>query len=72
MRHLWGTGYATEAARALLNWIYRVEPVDHVISFAVAENRASRKVLEKAGMSFTGIRDVDGIPNAFYRHDRPA
>lgn len=72
MRHLWGMGYATEAARALLNWIYRVEPVDHVIGFAVVENRASRKVLENAGMSFTGICDVDGIPNAFYRHDRPA
>jgi RimJ/RimL family protein N-acetyltransferase len=37
----------------------------------VAEHAASRRVLEKAGMSLTGIRDVDGIPNAFYRHDRP-
>jgi RimJ/RimL family protein N-acetyltransferase len=72
MRHLWGMGYATEAAGALLNWIYRVEPIDHVIGFAVAENRASRRVLEKAGMSFTAVREVDGIPNAFYRHDRPA
>ncbi|MCB5174541.1 MULTISPECIES: GNAT family N-acetyltransferase [Microvirga] len=71
-RPLWGRGYATEAAAALLAWIYRVEPVDHVIGFAVAEHGASRRVLEKAGMSFTGIRDVDGIPNAFYRHDRPA
>ena len=68
---LWGHGYATEAARALLDWIYRAKPVDHVIGFAVAEHAASRRVLEKAGMSFTGIRDVDGIPNAFYRHDRP-
>jgi RimJ/RimL family protein N-acetyltransferase len=71
MRSLWGQGYATEAAGALLDWIYRVEPVDHVIGFAVAEHGASRRVLEKAGMVFTGIRNVDGIPNAFYRHNRP-
>ncbi|WP_201859413.1 GNAT family N-acetyltransferase [Microvirga soli] len=70
-RHLWGHGHATEAACALLDWIYRAKPVDHVIGFAVAEHAASRRVLEKAGMSFAGIRDVDGIPNAFYRHDRP-
>ena len=71
MRSLWGQGCATEAAGALLDWIYRVEPVDHVIGFAVAEHEASRRVLEKAGMVFTGIRNVDGIPNAFYRHDHP-
>jgi RimJ/RimL family protein N-acetyltransferase len=70
-RALWGQGYATEAARALLDWIYKVKPFDHVIGFAVAEHAASRRVLEKAGMLFTGIRDVDGIPNAFYRHDCP-
>ena len=71
-RAVWGHGYATEAAQALLDWIYRAKPVDHVIGFAVAEHAASRRVLEKAGMSFTGVRDVDGIPNAFYRHERPA
>ncbi|HZH53861.1 MAG TPA: GNAT family N-acetyltransferase [Microvirga sp.] len=72
MRPLWGQGYATEAAAALLDWVYRAQPVDHVIGFAVAGNRASRRVLEKVGMSFTGLREVEGIPNAFYRHDRPA
>jgi ribosomal-protein-alanine N-acetyltransferase len=51
---------------------YRVEPIDHVIGFAVAENLASRRVLEKAGMVFTGIQALHGIPNAFYRHDRRA
>ena len=70
-RHLWGHGYATEAACALLDWVYGAKPVDHVIGFAVAEHAASRRVLEKAGMAFAGIRDVDGISNAFYRHDRP-
>ncbi len=70
MREFWGQGYASEAATALLDWIYRATPVGHVIGFAVAENMASRRVLEKAGMMFTGLRDLHGVPNAFYRHDR--
>jgi [ribosomal protein S5]-alanine N-acetyltransferase len=72
MPAFWGCGHATEATGALLDWIYRVEPVDHVIGFAVAENLASRRVLEKAGMKFTGLRALNGIPNAFYRHGRRA
>ena len=72
MRPYWGLGYATEAAGALLDWVYGATAVDHVIGFAVSEHGASRRVLEKIGMAFTGIRDLNGIPNAFYRHDRPA
>jgi len=65
----WGSGYATEAARALLAWIYDAAPVSHVIASAVAENAPSRRALERAGMQFTGYGDVSGILNAFYRHD---
>jgi RimJ/RimL family protein N-acetyltransferase len=72
MRPFWGHGYASEAAGVLLEWIYRRVPVDHVIGFAVADNLVSRRVLEKAGMTFMGLRDLHGIPNAFYRHDRSA
>ena len=71
MRPYWGRGYATEAAAALLDWIYRATPLDHVIGFATAGHEASRKVLEKTGMLFTGVRELNGVPYAFYRHDRP-
>ena len=71
-REFWGQGYAGEAAKALLNWIYRAAPVDHVIGFAFVEHTASRRVLEKAGMSFTGVQNLDGTPHAFYRHNRPS
>ncbi len=72
MRPFWGQGYATEAATSLLGWIYGAAPVDHVIGFAVADHKASRRVLEKVGMRFTGLRDLNGVLNAFYRHERPA
>ncbi len=71
MRPFWGMGYASEAANALLDWIYRKISIDHVIGFAVAESTASRRVLEKAGMAFTGPANLRGIANAFYRRDRP-
>ncbi|WP_243370126.1 GNAT family N-acetyltransferase [Microvirga solisilvae] len=70
-RDFWGQGYATEVAGALLQWIYRTTSRDHVIGFAVADHKASRRVLEKVGMKLTDARDLNGIPNAFYRHDRP-
>ncbi len=70
-RECWGQGYATEVARALLEWIYRATSLDHVIGFAVADHAASRRVLEKVGMRLTDVRDYKGLPNAFYRHDRP-
>ena len=47
-------------------------PVDRVIGFAVVENAASRRVLEKIGMSFRELRNVDGVPHAFYEHRPPA
>lgn len=51
---LWGSGVATELARALLRWHGehpdpRLEP--DVYGLAFAENAASRRVLEKAGFT---------------------
>lgn len=70
-RAFWGQGYATEVAGALLAWIYKVTPLDHVIGFAVADHTASRRVLEKIGMRLTDVRNLNGVPNAFYSHERP-
>jgi [ribosomal protein S5]-alanine N-acetyltransferase len=70
-RHLWGQGYATECAGALLDWVFDHTGVDHVIGFAREVNAASRRVLEKAGMNFVDTRLVGGIPTAFYRFESP-
>lgn len=53
-RTAWGNGYATEAARAIVDeafgaGVYRVEAVADV------ENAPSRRVLEKIGMEFEGV-----------------
>jgi RimJ/RimL family protein N-acetyltransferase len=45
-----GRGFATEAARALTETIYRESTVDVVAANCVVTNAASRRTLERAGM----------------------
>jgi RimJ/RimL family protein N-acetyltransferase len=52
----WGHGYATEAARAVLAVAFDELALDEVISFTAATNTASRRVMEKIGLT----RDFDG------------
>ena len=53
---LWGRGYATEAARALLAWAFRDTGLPRVFAGTDPPNRASLRVLEKLGMRYHGIR----------------
>ena len=46
----WGQGYATEAARALLDFGFETLGVHRIWSQCISENRASAHVLEKLGM----------------------
>lgn len=50
-RQYWGQGFATEAARAVVEWIWSLESVDQVWATCDVENLASARVLEKAGLS---------------------
>jgi len=52
----WGKGYAAEAARAALAYAFGPLGLREIVSFAVAGNNASRRVMERIGMR----RDVDG------------
>jgi RimJ/RimL family protein N-acetyltransferase len=54
-RRYWGKGYATEAARAVLQWAASLEGVYRVGATCDIENAASARVLEKIGMSREGI-----------------
>ena len=50
----WGSGYATEAARAILHFGFRQMNVHRVTAWCVADNTASAHVLEKLGMRQEG------------------
>ena len=50
----WGRGIATEMARAMLRYGFERAGLARVLGIADAENAASRRVLEKVGMTFEG------------------
>lgn len=52
----WGQGYATEAARAVIDFTFEeFEDVEQLISGARVANPASRNVLEKCGFQWSGV-----------------
>jgi RimJ/RimL family protein N-acetyltransferase len=51
----WGKGYATEAARALIDHAFGDLGYDHLLGGARVSNPASRRVLEKCGFQWTGV-----------------
>lgn len=52
----WGRGFATEAARALIDHAFGDLEHETLISGARVNNPASRRVLEKCGFQWTGVR----------------
>jgi RimJ/RimL family protein N-acetyltransferase len=56
-REHWGRGYATEAARAAIEFGFTEIGLDEVVSFTVPANTRSVRVMEKLGMKFSGEFD---------------
>lgn len=52
---MWGNGYAYEASRAVLDYIYRNYDVNRIYAKCHLENVASACVMEKLGMKREGI-----------------
>jgi RimJ/RimL family protein N-acetyltransferase len=51
----WGRGYATEAARAVIDYGFAALGHDQLVAGARVSNPASRRVLEKCGFQWTGV-----------------
>ena len=51
----WGQGFATEAARAVLDFTFEEFEIAFIRSFARVTNPASRNVLEKCGFQWNGV-----------------
>ena len=71
-RAAWGRGLASEAAQAIVDWMFARTSVTGRIGFAAVANKPSRRVLEKVGMMFVDERELHGDLCAYYRLDRPA
>jgi RimJ/RimL family protein N-acetyltransferase len=70
----WGRGFATEAAYASLCYGFATLKLERIIALAVPENVASRRVIEKSGMTYERdchLWDLDLVqyavaPDAFF------
>jgi ribosomal-protein-alanine N-acetyltransferase len=49
-RRYWGQGLATEAARAVMEWLLSIPSIHEIWATCDTENLASRRVLEKLGL----------------------
>ena len=54
-KKFWNKGYATELAMALIEWGFKNLELEKICGFASPNNKASRHVLEKAGMKLIGL-----------------
>ena len=48
----WGKGYATEGAKASLNYGFKELNLSEIVSFTVPNNLRSRQVMERIGMTY--------------------
>ncbi|UTW62237.1 GNAT family N-acetyltransferase [bacterium SCSIO 12741] len=65
-RKHWNCGYATEAAKACLDWGLNEKRLAYIVGRSMKENEASIRVLEKIGMSFWKENEVPGLHTAVY------
>jgi [ribosomal protein S5]-alanine N-acetyltransferase len=69
-RAKWGRGYATELARALAEHAFATLDVPRVAAQVEPGNAASRRVLEKLGMTARETRMTYGRPHLLYVVER--
>jgi RimJ/RimL family protein N-acetyltransferase len=58
-RSHWNKGYATEAAKYVLNLAFNDLNLQEVVSFTAVPNKTSQRVMEKIGMTHDPIDDFD-------------
>ena len=52
----WGQGFATEAARAVIDFTFEEFSIEHMLASARVANPASRNILEKCGFQWSGVQ----------------
>ena len=70
-RAAWGHGYATEAARAALEWSWNTLAAERLISIVHAENEASARVARRLGMERVRDGVLLGTPVVIFGIEHP-
>ena len=67
-----GRGYATEAARAALDWAWTVIDAPRIVSYIDAGNTASKRVAARLGAAWDGTMAAHDPACEVWVHERPA
>ncbi|MES2773498.1 MAG: GNAT family N-acetyltransferase [Bacteroidota bacterium] len=67
----WGQGYATEAAKACLQYGFEKFAYPFIVGRVLVENKGSIKVLENCGLRLIESKSFHGEEGLYYRIDRP-
>ena len=65
-----GLGYATEMARACMQYAFETMNADHIISLIRPDNQPSRRVAEKNGLIIDREMMFHDMPHLVYRLDK--
>ena len=65
-KHAWGRGFATEAARAVLERCLGDGVCDRIYAIVAIENAPSLRVAEKLGMTAERDREYAGLPHRLF------
>ena len=66
LKERWGRGYATESARASIDFGFDEVGLERIVAVALETNIASRRVLEKCGLREVGLTHVYGLEHVKY------
>jgi RimJ/RimL family protein N-acetyltransferase len=71
MPQFWNLGLATEMTKACIEIAFEVIRLDNIVSFTLTTNKASQRVMEKAGFQYE--RDIlhADLPHVLYRMENP-
>lgn len=67
IKRYWGKGFAAESAKPALDYGFEKIKLTEIIGIADVRNTASRKVLEKIGLHYTGKFDLEGDQHDWLR-----
>ena len=67
IKRYWGKGYATESARAVVDYGFQQLKLQEIYAFADAGNKESRHVLEKIGLSFVEKFSYEGVAHDWFQ-----
>jgi len=66
----WGEGLATEIAHESVRIAFDDLGLDELVAFTLTTNRASQRVMEKAGFAYERPIEHAGLPHVLYRRAR--